>query len=242
MDNYVFNQKEYRRNLKKRSSFFFPIVIVAIILLIGLYIFLNSNNNEIKYYFVKIDSFSTYSEANDLATKLQSQNAGGFVHFDEKYHVLASFYPSKKQAENVAERLKNEYINADVYTLSFSEFNGKNQLTKNQNNSIFNLNDCIESTTTTLNDLLIQYEKNEISNTILSAKITRLTDEFNEEKENFFSSLNKPNYNNHRNHIEKISSSLSKIKSSFDDQNLTQTIRFETMQIIFNYSKFCTLF
>lgn len=243
MDNYVFNQKEYRQSIKKKTSFFFPIVIIVIIILIGLVLFFNSNNrNEIKYYFVKIDSFSTYSDANKLATQLQEQNAGGYIHFDEKYHVLASYYSSQDQAKNVVERLKEKYNNADIYTLTFSEFNGKNQLTKSQNSTIFDLNDCIESIITNLSELLIKYERNEISNTILTAKIKALTEDFNDNKDNFFSSINQPKFHNERNCIEKISTSLNAIKSSFDAQNLTQTIRYETIQIIFNYSKFCALF
>ena len=131
MDYYTFNQKNYRASLNKNTKAFFPITIVVIIFLIGLAIFFKTEDkNQYNFYFVQIDSFSNYSSADELKNQLQKHNTLSYIHFDDKYRVLVSFYPTKKQAENVAERLRESYKNTTIFTSSFDEFNGKNTLTK----------------------------------------------------------------------------------------------------------------
>lgn len=243
MKKYIFDQKNYRSNLKKKASSFFPIIIILIIILTGLVLFFKSDTNNLQtYHFVQIDGFSTYSSANECCEKLLKQNAKGFIHFDKEYRVLVSHYPTKKQARNVIENLIEKYPNAKIYSLSFQKFNGKNLLTRSQNNSIFNISDKIETMISDLYSLISSYEKNEISNKYYKSETTKLYEDYLEAKDSFFSNLSKPKFHNHRNYVDKILSSIKKIKDLSSEQNISKTSRFELMQIIFNYSKFCGLF
>lgn len=243
MNHYTFNQKTYRANLNKKTKAFFPITIVLIIILLGIaLLFKTDNTNQYEFYFVQIDSFSNYSSAENLRNQLQKQNTLSYIHFDEEYRVLISFYPTKKQAENVANRLAENYKNTSIYTLFFDEFNGKNYLAKKQNDSIFDIIDSIESIIDNLNSQLIQYEKNEISTQMFTTKISKEIDSFEDEKDSLFNHLDQPKFHKHREIVDDISKSMTNIKSHFKEQNLAQIVRFEIMQTAFNLSKFCALF
>jgi hypothetical protein len=59
------------------------------------------------------------------AETVKSKGGAGYIVFDKGYHVLASCYESKKDAESVVSRLKKDKIRCSVYIISVNEFKVK---------------------------------------------------------------------------------------------------------------------
>ena len=100
----------------------------------------------------------------------------GYVYFENVYHVLASFYPTKKQAESVVKNIKDEYENASVYKIDINKFYKNKALNEAQNNVI---KDVVSSTSNFISkfyDLIIELDTDQISHNNFNLEVKRLTD------------------------------------------------------------------
>ena len=141
MQNYKFDYSSYMLKVRPRKKISFTIIVILIILLMGLalYIGIKPNPNQY-YYFVEINTFYRYLDANNLANQIQNKGGAGYVYYDDKYHVLASFYPNKEDAEKVCENLKNEYSNASVFVIEATKFKVDRKFSDKENNVLAKLN------------------------------------------------------------------------------------------------------
>lgn len=91
-----------------------------------------SSNSEYKLYALSLASFSTNNSAQEFASEVQKQNAGGYIYNkDSKYYVLASIYEKENDAESVKKNIidKNpeaEIIEIEITSPNFSKLNSAN--------------------------------------------------------------------------------------------------------------------
>lgn len=242
MENYIFNSKLYRKNLGKKSFKIFPLLMTIMILFVVLFVFFKPQNKQTnKFYFLEIGNFSTYSQAQKLAKELQDKDSGGHIFFQEKYHVFASFYPTKKQAENVLENILPSYPKATIFCLENQKFISNNSFTTTQNESVKSFCDNVDDSINNLSSHLTEFEKNLMSSSILEVRINQIFDSIQECKNSIYTQFDKPKYMNIKKSANEIEKSIDNIKSSYQQQNFKQAIRLEIMNIIFSYHHFLSL-
>lgn len=234
--NYKFDYNQYKKRTTKNSYISFVILFLTIILLTGLAVFIKPiKTSNYKFYFVKANSFSTYSQANTLAQEIQKSGGAGYIHLDKKYHVLINFYQNKKDAESVAENLKNDYKNVEVYTISAKKFKNLQNLNKNQNKSMENLSNFTINLIKTLSILSIQYDKNEINYNQLNTKLNSIYDDYSELNDAFINQFKTDSkFNVCREYSHNIKNDL-KILTEIYEENSNQQFKYLITDTVVNY-------
>ena len=239
ISNYEFDYNQYKKRTIKNNGVPFVILLLIIILLTGLAVFIKPiKTSNYEFYFVKANSFSTYSQANIFAQEIQKSGGAGYIHLDKKYHVIINFYQNKKDAESVAENLKNDYQNIEVYTISAKKFKNLQNLSKNQNKSIENLSNFTINLIQTLSILSIQFDKKEINHNQLNTKLNSIHDDFcdfNNEFINQFKTNSK--FNVCREYSHNIKNDL-KILAEIYEENCNQQFKYLISDIVCNYCSF----
>ncbi len=240
---YSFNYQEYQQRIKKKSNHSFTILIITIILLFGLAVFLFPHDLGISYlYFVEVNNFINYSEANKLANEIKEKNGAGYIYYDGKYHVLASFYPSKSDAETIAENLKAEYPSSSVYSLEIKRYNKKNSLTSEQNKVILNTIEANESLIDSLYKCNISFDTGEFNESELSIKLKVLKNEIEKSYKAFNSEFKTlPKFDALSIELD-IFDSMNTILGSFNGGNVSQCLKYELIKIVINHSCFLSAF
>ena len=103
MSNYVFDYCQYRKNLSTKNNFNFITIFLLIIILLGMCVFLKPiKTSKSIFYYVEIDNFQTYKDAQKLSYELQNFGTNSLIFFDKTYHVLVGFYSIKNHAKTVS--------------------------------------------------------------------------------------------------------------------------------------------
>ena len=243
MNNYVFNYDQYKKTINKKNKTSFLLLFFIVIILLGLCIFIYpKKSNTIEFYFVEIDNFQTFKEANNLSLKINESGGAGYVYFDGKYRVLASFYSNYDNAKKVADNLKNDYTNATVFTMETNNFHNIINLNSHQNNSIKNLLETTYKTILQLEDLIINYELKNISNNELNLHIKNHQTEFDEVYNDFINNFNNlSKYNLAKDYLVKMQQCFKNI-STIENQNISSNLRYETVKLVILRSQFLSCF
>ena len=219
-------------------------LFVFILILLSTAIFLWPKNlGYTEFYFVKLDSFSTYKEASSLALQVQEKGASGYIYFDGKYNVLASTYQTKKQAESVAKNLVQDYKNTDIFTLStFKEIN-ISSLSKAEKNAVLSFQSSSLNSINSATNLVIQFDKDEISFEVLKIQFKQLFEKV-ESDYNSFISLTKSDFkkNLSKEYSTNIVNSLNILSTISNENNLSSKLKYELTNIIVNYCCFVESF
>lgn len=238
MQTYEFDYNDYKKRIKKRHNLSFLIMLVIIALLIIACYFIIPSTKTNKYYFVRINSYLTYSEASSMAVELQSKSAGGYIYFDGRYHVLANFYPNEEDANKVAENLSNNYPNIDVYTIDSKQYK------KSANNTDYNvIKDIIECQVTIINQLyncIINHDKNMLNNNQFLTMLSSINKDYQDKKSVFhshFKGSKSANIINAYDKVEDIANSLENIEKAVND-DVSYKLKYELMHIVFTHSSF----
>ena len=120
---YQFDYISYKKRTTNNISLSFTFLVISIIFLTSLAVYfkpLKTSNYE--FYFVKANTFSTYTQANNLTSEIQNSGGGGNLHYNKGYNILVNFYTNKKDAEAVCENLKSTYTTASIYTISIVKY------------------------------------------------------------------------------------------------------------------------
>ncbi len=242
MSDYKFNYIEYKKTIGKKSSPTIIILTFVIIFLFGIALFLHpSNNGTYEFYFVQVDSFETYSQANNLSQELQTNNAPGYIFYEGKYRVLASFFTNYDDAEKVAKNLETNYKNATVFTITSKQIN-KNNYNFDPNKTIKNLILSTNKIINKLNDLNISFDKQDITYNEVSIKLIELERE-NDKIYNDFYNFFKKDYtlNSAKKYAQNINLSLQFLKEC-KEQNISYNLKNELIKIVINHSSFLSCF
>jgi len=73
------------------------------------------------FYVLQVNCLDTEEEALELATEVKSRGGAGYIFQDNGYHVFVSGYTSFDDANTVLEKLKIEYLSAQIYTLEINK-------------------------------------------------------------------------------------------------------------------------
>ncbi|MFQ6752206.1 MAG: hypothetical protein ACLRFL_01390 [Clostridia bacterium] len=173
-----------------------------------------------------------------MATKIQQQSGAGYIYYDEKYRVLASFYLTEKEAESVIKNISSDYSHSRVYTLDIHRFSSLNNLSKKQNEIIISISDLLLNTIQRLSELSVAFDTNSKSLDSILLEINTLRTSFDSVRSKFLSLFHQDStYNANKVDLQEIANSLERISKSNNSQ-FGQTIKFETINIIINYSSF----
>ena len=216
MSSYFFDYNLYKKRLNKKTGLFIPVCIFIIILLMVAICFIYPKSKTVNFYFVEVGNYMQYSQANSLAQEIQQKNAAGYVHFDGRYHVLTSYYLNLEDAENVVNNIKDEYPNANVFTLSIKQAKYAN--TNKENKTIKQTIESNEKLIKQLYTEIIRYDKNEISKDKFDLSLKRLSSDYSDIIDEFSSSF-KTN-SKMTNAKEKLTTIKNTIPSSADSFNL----------------------
>lgn len=241
MQNYQFDYVQYKKKINKKSVCLIPILLILNFILLVVAFYLTTSSNEQEFYFVQIDEFATYKDANTLACEIQGKNAGGYIYYDGTYHVLASFYLLKDDAESVSTNLKNDYPNACVFSISTPKKIYATSLSNKQhacaNEFCLNSLSAIQQ----LADLSIKYDCSEISFSELSVKIKDLSSSLRKSKDNLSAELSSPKYALAIKHAEEIAICLEELEET-TEQEMSKQIKYELIKLVINYSSFLSAF
>jgi len=240
---YQFDYISYKKRTTKNFSLSFTFLFTIIILLTGLAVYfkpLKTSNYE--FYFVKANTFSTYTQANNLSIEIQNSGGGGNLHYNNGYNILVNFYTNKNDADAVCENLKSIYNNASIYTIQAKNFKNLSNLSKNQCKSLQNLEKFLISSINSLSSTSLQLDKNEINFNQASTIFCSIFNDYQDIYEDFLNQF-KPNskYNLAKEYANNVYLNLQTL--SREKENLTnQKIKYLTIDIVLNFASFLNSF
>ena len=236
---YKFNYYQHKKFLNKKNNFFCLIIVLLIVLLLGLCIFLKPHKSKInEFYFVEIDNFQTYKKALNLSEELQNLACKSYIYFDDKYHVLVSFYSNKNDAEKVCENLKNDYPKSQVICLTFSQFQTHKNLTTKQNSSIENSIISSQKLLQKLEQIYIDFSTQKITFEKAQILLKENHNYFTSALSDFMSNFKADSqYNLSKTYINNIDKSLF-ITTQTNEQDFSLSLRFEIMSIAISLTQF----
>ena len=244
MQNYVFNYGDYNKKIHKPTQGGMCVIVFIIICLLGVACFLNQTKPSYnQFYFVEIKNFLTYKDATNLATEIQAKNGAGYVYFDGSYHVLASFYPTKKEAETVCNNLKNDYPSSQVFELNYNKLSKFKNLSQNQNNAISAVNLNLYNAIENLYSCIIKYDTSNIGENELAQTLNKLHSAYKDEYNNFLAQFsNNSKYNKAKTNLEDINSTLNNLSNVTSEQNISYKLKYNAIKIVVDYSSFLSCF
>lgn len=241
MDKYIFNYNQYKKSINKKPKNYFSLIFIIIIILLGLCIFLYPKNyNYEKMYFVEIDNFNTYKDANKLANLISNKGGAGYVFYDGKYRVLASFYSNYDNAKKVSENLNKEYKNVSILTVENTKFTPKKQLNKHQNSQVKIVLKTTFEALLKLEKLNLKLDKKTLSENELKLHIKNINDNFQNIYSSFLSYFkNDSKFNIAKKYLNEIKNSMSTLTA---DTITSSILRYENIKIGINRNHFLTCF
>lgn len=241
-----FDYEEYTKTIQQNNEYYFrykkrqkkPIKIsiaflsLCLIFLLGICVFINQKNQEFcTYYFVEIDTFATFSQANKSAIELTNKSGAGYVFFDKNYHVFAGVYLTEESAKTVSKNILNDYPNAKIFAISTAKFKNKNQYSKNENLTLKNTISSIQNLIKSLYQISISFDKNEENFKTAITKISTLKDTFCLQQSKFDECFkNEKIYFNTNKKLDEICNALTRL-SNCSEQDLKQKIKYELVNI-----------
>ena len=243
---YLYNSKQKKDTIihgNKSNATPICVLIVMIILLTGVaFYFIETREQTNEFYFVQIDEYLNYSTASKLSTEIQSKNGAGYIHFDGRYHVLASYYPTNEEAENVVEQVKEEYPSCSVYILECKKFKNKANLSKEENSAIVEtLNKNLQAINRTYADT-ISFDKSEINEKKLSLNLQDLLSDYDKNHQDFKKIMqNSSNFDIFNGYLTKISTAMSDSIDYAKEAN-SASLKYELIKMVVNHSAFLDCF
>jgi len=178
MEVYSVNYSQIKKRINSKNnkfSFKFFIIFLIIIVFIGIFTAIKPlKTKNIKFFYVEINSFLNYKEANKLANSVQEQGGAGYIYYDGKYHVLTSLYLKKEDANKVKENLTKDFPTCKILTLEGNLF--QRNYNKFQNEIIMNTINLNQNLIKNLYNLSVEIDINQSLN--YTTKFDRIKDEY----------------------------------------------------------------
>ena len=235
MSNYSFNYNQYKKRITKSSQMPFSVIFLLIIVLLGVACFIGNPKKRIEtFYFLEVDCFFNYSDANACANEISALNAGGYVYFNGKYHVLACAYLNEADANKAKENIKQEYPNAQVFTLSTHKFN-ENNFTEKEVDEISTVINANYETIKNIYNLIIRCDTNTINENEIERELENLNKNYSNKVDGFKTLFrNNKKFTKEKELVSKFSSCLAQNSSL---TNISQSLKYNLIKIsILHYS------
>lgn len=239
MQNYEFNYNAYISKIKPKQKIGFTLILITIILLMGLCMFIGfSPNITQNFYFVEINSFYKYLDATNLASQLQNKGGAGYVYYDEKYHVLASFYPTKKEAESVCENLKEQYPNCAVFMVEAKKFKTNSKFSDQENKILANCNKANINLINEAYNHILSYDTSTHSIKKLKLNLTNSYDKYKNSTQDINTIFNNSNYSTSKQYVLDITDSVKSLTSDIEQSELNYTLKYNLIKIVLLHCAF----
>lgn len=241
MQEYVFDYRQYKKNVSKKNKFS-PLIFIIIIALLGLAVYLKPSKKLMScFYFVSAGEYLSYNDAKNVSSEIIEKQGAGFIHYDGTYHVLISFYPTEKSAKNVLEQIKNDYKNACIYKMEIEKFKKIKNFNAEQNELLNNLYIKNNNTIKKLYDLFIDYQKNQLpSNEFLFALKEIERDYSYSDFDKNFTTNSK--YYQCKKYLISIKDSLKNIVIHIENNQELSKINYEIIKIAISHQSFFSCF
>lgn len=226
---YQFSAKEYHKKIYGKSfGLPFAALIFIIIILVGVAFLFKPKQKFEYFYFVEINEFLTFADANALANEIQTKNGAGYIYFDGSYHVLANFYLTSEDAETVVDNLKTEYSTAKILKLQQKKFVESKNLTSAQNDCTKALIKQAEESIKSVYNNILQFDKNEINEAQLKTNFISIASSFENVYGDFISAFSaNSKFNKAKDYALKINDALNNLKDVTAKENFNSKMKFE---------------
>ncbi len=143
----------------------FVSVIFSDFLSINVFSFSSTNLlSDTTYYAIELGEYSSREEAVSISSLYKSSTAAGYILKDgNMYRVLASAYKSKKDAENVLEKIINNVSTANIYEINVTSVNFSREIVKENKAEIVNAVNLFSHCYNSLYELSVKLDSGEIS-------------------------------------------------------------------------------
>lgn len=200
------------------SDFFSSVITV------GDFAFLTTQNakaSSYSVYAISLDKSLTESDANTKTTMVKQLNGAGYVYkLDNIYHILASAYENKNDAEKVLEKLNEESKkNAEIIEIKIDKIEMDMNLSSSEKAILSNSINIFKNSYKNLYDISISLDTSVKSETeckllvnTLKSDIQKIKDDFNTQ---FSTNLNKK--------LLEIKLSLSSLEQNLDELCMTSS-------------------
>ena len=187
----------------------------------------------LEFYFIEIANFQSYNDALNLSQEIHNSGGAGYIYFDEKYHVLASYYSRLESANSVLKNIQTSYPNSSILTIVATPFSNSNLSTKEKI--------AVESFLTVSEQLILEleqfsteYNKGELSINKFKTQTKNMCDGFLESYNNFISTFKKNSkLNIAKDYASQMLSALINI-TKLENQNLSSSLRYELIGFVIN--------
>lgn len=244
MQNYYFDYYQYKKKINSHKTAGFSLIFFFIIILTGIAMLVYPKSKTYTVvYFVEINSFLNYKDASTLANEISALGGAGYVYYDGKYHVLASYYPSEEDANTVSENLLTDYPTAKVYTIEIDKVSLSNELSSSQQDCIKDQINANEKLINSLYNTIIQYDSNNISDSEINMILSNIKTDFSDCKDHFFELFkNDSRLNIAKKYLSKISQYVEQFGEMKDEQNISSRLKYYLIDIVINHSSFLSAF
>lgn len=243
MQEFEFNYKEYKKRISNKFSGKSIVVYIFIcIILMGAVFFLKpkAKNKNCKLYFVEINCFLNYSQANELANEIRNKGGAGYIYFDEKYHVFANLYLTEQDANSVCNNLKAEYPTIKTFSIEFNKNVNYNNLNSNQAHALKNFVEVGQNCILEIYNNILSFDKAEIDQTKLILNFKQTETKFLTCCNDFNSAFNSNSkFNKAKTYVADLTTCLKNLTS---ENNSAWNFKFEMIKFGINFANTLSCF
>lgn len=240
---YQFDSKAYKQKIgtgKVGGSVL--VYIFVCIILMGAIFFLQpkAKTNYDAFYAVEVNNFLNYSSAGELANEIQSRGGAGFVYFDGKYHVFASLYFEKGDAQSVLKNLKAEYPTSKIFEFEFNKKIKLNNLNDAQKAAAKNLVDNGDETLKQIYGNILAFDKLEIEKNELILNFKTIRNRFLDYADAFNAAFSENSkFNKAKSQIAELDLALSNL---IDSADYSYKLKYELFRFAISYTNILSCF
>ena len=244
MQNYYFDYYQYKKKINSHKTAGFSLIIFFIIILTGIAMLVYPKSKTYTVvYFVEINTFLNYKDASTLANEISALGGAGYVYYDGKYHVLASYYPDEEDATTVSENLLTDYPTAKVYAIKIDKVSLSNELSSSQQDCIKDQINANEKLINSLYNTIIQYDSNSISDSEVNIMLSNIKTDFDNNRDSFLEQFKiDSKFNLAKKYLSKISQYVEQFGEMKDEQNISSKLKYYLIDIVINHSSFLSAF
>lgn len=191
---------------------------------VGSFSFLNNNDtkkNGYTIYGVSVFQSTNFSSAATTASSFQDKGAAGYVYFDNGiFHVFASGYKEKSDADKVVEKLTSQGQTARILTIKIPTISLSGSFSQDEQTALNNALTCFSSTFDSLYDMSVSLDTSVSTANEIRSQLSSLSSSIKSAKTNFDKAFSSKLSEN----LLEISLALGDIVEYVEDQNNSSSL------------------
>ena len=243
MQDYKFDYNEYKRKVRSSIGISIYLLIFFAVVLLGVIYFIKPKKNVVSnFYFVEVNNFLKYFDANALSAEIQARNGAGYIYFDSSYHVLAGYYLNQQSAQQVCNNIKEDYPTAKVFSIECANFKKHKNLTDKQNQIVFEIIEKNLENVENLYENIVNFDKNDINIDDLKNFFNNLSTDYEQICNKFFSNFSENSkYIKSKQNINNINSCIKELSDCVNNNQLYK-LKYNLIKIVVEHNYFVSCF